>query len=136
MGIFKGFKGGLLGASLFIAAACSASAADVGKNEYMVACAGCHGESGKGDGPFADLLKIKTPSLTGLAAANDGVFPYLKVFMIVDGRTGVRGHGSPMPIWGDRFETSARENFGEYGAEVVTRGRVAVLVDYLESIQE
>ena len=47
-----------------------------------------------------------------------------------------RGHGGPMPIWGDRFSTTARENFGFYGAEVVTRGRVASLVDYILSIQE
>jgi mono/diheme cytochrome c family protein len=107
-----------------------------GKSEYMVACAACHGESGKGQGPFSQYLNIDVPSLTGLAAANEGEFPFLEAFQIVDGRTGVRGHGGPMPIWGDRFSVAARENFDVYGAEVVTRGRIAVLVDYLQSIQE
>ncbi len=113
------------------------SAQEAGKMEYMVACAGCHGESGMGQGPFTEWLNLDVPGLTGLAAANDGVFPYLEVFMVVDGRTGVRGHGGgAMPIWGDRFSTSAREEFGFFGAEVVTRGRIAVLVDYIESLQE
>ena len=113
-----------------------ASAQDAGRDEFMVACASCHGESGRGDGPFAKWLNIEVPGLTGLAAANDGEFPYLDVFMVVDGRTGVRGHGSTMPIWGDRYTASANETSGPYGSEVVTRGRIAVLVDYLESIQD
>ena len=107
-----------------------------GAYEFMVACAGCHGESGMGNGPLAEVLTIETPKLTGLSAANDGEFPYLNVFLVVDGRGGVRGHGGPMPIWGTRYSTDAREDFGIYGAEVVTRGRIAVLVDYIESIQE
>lgn len=107
-----------------------------GKSEYMIACAGCHGESAMGQGPFTEWLNVDVPGLTGLAAANDGEFPFLEVFMIVDGRGGIRGHGGTMPIWGDRFSTSAREDFDIYGAEVVTRGRIAVLVDYLQSIQE
>ena len=109
---------------------------DAGKQQYMVACASCHGESGKGNGTFASVLSYTVPSLTTLAAQNEGKFPYLEVFMIVDGRTGVRGHGTNMPIWGDRFSRMANEDFGEYGSEVVTRGRIAVLVDYLQSIQE
>lgn len=126
-------------ASMLIASGGSAALAQAtedGKNEFMTACAGCHGETAMGDGPFAPLLNIEVPGLTGLAADNEGVFPWLDVFLIVDGRTGVRGHGEIMPIWGDRFSASARESFGEYGAEVVTRGRIAVLVDYLESIQQ
>ena len=107
-----------------------------GKSKYMVACSGCHSESGKGQGPFSEWLNIAAPDLTGLAAANAGELPFLKMFLIVDGRTGVRGHGETMPIWGDCFSVTARENFDIYGAEAVTRGRITVLVDYLQSIQE
>lgn len=108
---------------------------DVGKREYMIACAVCHGESAKGNGPFASMMNIDVPSLTGLKSANDGDFPFLKVFQIVDGRTGVRGHGGPMPIWGDRF-TASSGDIGPYSAEIIARGRIAVLVNYLESVQE
>lgn len=68
----------------------------------MVTCSGCHGESSKGQGPSFQLLNIAAPDLRGLAAANEEEFPFLKMFLIVDGRTGVRGHGETMPIWGDR----------------------------------
>jgi len=107
-----------------------------GKQEYDAACAICHGESGKGMGPMAPLLNIDVPDLTHLAAKNEGEFPYLQVFLVVDGRSGVRGHGETMPIWGERFSISAEEDFGVYGAEIVTRGRITVLVDYIESLQE
>lgn len=123
-----------------LAAGLLASAAvaqeDTGREEYMVACAVCHGESGKGAGPLSEYLNIEIPSLTGLAAANDGEFPFLETLMVVDGRTGVRGHGSEMPVWGDRYKAAAGDTYGPFGAEVVARGRLLSLVYYLESIQE
>ena len=125
-----------LAVALALAAAMPAAAEETGQREYMVACAICHGESGKGEGPFAPLLNIHTPDLTGLAAANDGVFPFLDVLMVVDGRTGIRAHGdSAMPIWGERFASSAADA-GPYGSELEVRGRLLSLVTYLESIQE
>jgi len=109
---------------------------DAGKQEYMIACAGCHGESGMGDGPFAAVLNVDTPSLTTLAAQNGGEFPFLQTLMVIDGRTGVRGHdGGLMPIWGDRYLTTATELAGVYGAETIVRGRLLSLVYYLETIQ-
>lgn len=114
----------------------AAAQEDAGKTEYMVACAVCHGESGKGDGPFAPVLNINVPSVTTLSANNEGAFPFLKTFMMIDGRTAIRGHGTPMPVWGDRYTKTANDFYGPYGAEVVTRGRILSLVYYLESIQE
>ncbi len=116
--------------------AASASAQQAGENEYLQACAACHGESGKGMGPIAPLLNIEVPSLTTLAKNNDGVFPMLQVIHIIDGRSGVRGHGGIMPIWGDRFKSAMIESAGEYGAELLVRGRILALAQYLESIQE
>ncbi|MCE6953257.1 cytochrome c [Cereibacter sphaeroides] len=109
---------------------------EAGKAEYMVACAGCHGETGKGQGPFAPVLNIATPDLTQLTKRNDGQFPFQKTFMIIDGRTGVRGHGGPMPIWGDRYKPQAFEDRGPYGSELVIRGRILSLVLYLQTLQE
>lgn len=112
-----------------------AYADSVGEQEFIVACAGCHGESGMGDGPFAELLSISTPSLLGLAKANDGQFPFQDILATIDGRDGVRAHGSTMPIWGDRFVASATSQRGET-AELVARGRILSLVYYLQSIQD
>ncbi|MGC9369304.1 MAG: c-type cytochrome [Paracoccaceae bacterium] len=126
-------------AAIFAALSLLAGAAhadDAGKAEYINACAACHGESGVGDGPLAELMTVPMPNLTTLAQQNDGVFPMLDVIHIVDGRTGVRGHGYPMPVWGSRFKGEVVEEMGDYGAEMVVRGRVLSIAYYLESIQQ
>jgi hypothetical protein len=60
----------------------------------------------------------------------------LEMIQVIDGRTGVRGHGYPMPVWGDRFDAEVGEEAGAYGGELVVRGRVLALATYLQSIQE
>ena len=116
--------------------ASSPAFADVsGKHEYTVACAGCHGESGMGNGPRAGLLNTSTPSLVSLAEDNDGIFPLETVLTTIDGRDGVRAHGSTMPIWGERYQNSATSQRGE-SADMVARGRILSLVYYLQSIQQ
>jgi mono/diheme cytochrome c family protein len=122
-----------------VAVALSAGAAlaqDPGEEEYMQACAACHGETGIGDGPLAELMTVSVPDLTQLSARNDGAFPMLSVVQIIDGRTGVRGHGYPMPVWGDRFKAEAMPDAGKYGAELVVRGRILSIAYFLESIQK
>lgn len=110
--------------------------ADPGQDEYMNSCAACHGVDGDGRGPMWDLISVQVPDLTQLAANNDGVFPMLEVIHMIDGRTGLRGHGSEMPIWGDRYKADVEDTTGEYGAEMIIRGRTLSLALYLESIQK
>lgn len=112
-----------------------------GRQEYMIACAGCHGESAKGTGPIAGLLKIKTPDLTKMTARNGGKFPFEYAVWMIDGRKLIRTHGTAdMPVWGDRFMASA--NKAESATEIpetrelIVRGRILSLVMYLESIQQ
>lgn len=112
-----------------------ALADEAGEREYLAACAGCHGESAMGDGPLAGLLNISTPGLLQLAQANDGTFPFEAVLATIDGRDGVRAHGEPMPVWGERFQASAISQRGET-SEMVARGRILSLVYYLASIQQ
>ncbi len=88
-----------------------------------------------GDGPLAELLNISTPSLLGLRQANDGSFPFEAVLTTIDGRDGVRAHGSTMPVWGERFQSSATSQRGET-ADMVARGRILSLAYYLQSIQQ
>ena len=106
-----------------------------GEQEYFVACAGCHGESAMGDGPLAGLLNISTPNLRELTRDNDGAFPFEAALSTIDGRDGVRAHGSTMPIWGERFQASATSERGE-SDEMIARGRILSLVYYLQSIQK
>jgi mono/diheme cytochrome c family protein len=123
----------LVGAMLGGAAA---QAQNPGEEEYMNYCASCHGADAKGEGPLADLMTVEVPDLTTIAADNDGTFPMLEMIQVIDGRTGVRGHGYPMPVWGDRFDAEVGEEAGPYGGELVVRGRVLALATYLQSIQE
>lgn len=110
---------------------------ELGERLYMEGCASCHGESGLGTGPIAEYLTITPPPLTRLAAENEGEFPMLEVLQIIDGRTGVRGHGTEtMPVWGAVFKRPLASDIGEYAAELIVRGRILSLALYLESIQE
>jgi mono/diheme cytochrome c family protein len=107
-----------------------------GQYEYMTHCAACHGEAADGKGPLVTFFREPVPDLTVLAKNNEGVFPFLETLMIVDGRTGLRGHGGVMPVWGDTFEREATGVAGVYGAETIARGRLLTLVEYLLAVQE
>ena len=133
-------KSGLITAGAALAVllglgACSANAQSMGQEEYMRSCAVCHGVDGRSNTPFSDLMTVAPPDLTTLAAQNDGTFPMLTVIHMIDGRSGLRGHGSEMPIWGDRYSGEA-DMAGQYGAELIVRGRVLELAEYIASIQE
>ena len=109
-----------------------------GRVTYRVYCINCHGAKGKGDGTLAEMLTTKPADLTQLKKNHDGKFPADYTRDIIDGRTGVRGHGmQEMPVWGDVFQTSSLEPSGsdESGEERAKR-KVHELVLYLESIQE
>lgn len=127
----------VLGIAAFSLMATSADAQeDAGREEYMIACAGCHGESAMGDGPLAGLLNIETPDLTRLTAtAGHGEFPFEYAVWMIDGRRIIRAHGNDMPLWGDRYQASAASERGETD-EMIVRGRILSLVYYLESIQQ
>jgi mono/diheme cytochrome c family protein len=125
----------LAAAAALLAAAAPGHADDVGRAEYVEACAACHGMDGKGEGPLAELMTVEVPDLTTLAAQNEGTFPMHDVIMVIDGRSGIRGHGYPMPVWGTRFAAEA-DDLGAMVTELTVRGRVLSLALFLESIQE
>ena len=111
-----------------------AIAQDTGGADYRHACASCHGLGGAGDGPLADLLTVAVPDLTTLAARNGGVFPHDQVAHMISGQFGLRGHGDPMPVWGDRFADEAGDD--SFGAQGAANARIEALTDYLEVLQK
>jgi mono/diheme cytochrome c family protein len=127
---------------LLIALAGGAAAQDVdpefaaGQQEYLAACAACHGENADGNGPIATMFNTPVPDLRKISARNDGVFPTTEIVKIVDGRTAVRAHGNPMPVFGNRYQQQLAGEIGNAAAQQVTRARVLELVYYLSSIQE
>jgi len=123
--------------SLFVVAAvagsCSGASAqppnDVGKTQYQASCASCHGSDGKGDGPVASALKTPPADLTLLAKNNSGVFPYDKVYQVIDGRNlTIPSHGTrEMPVWGYRFGPPEAFRF---------KARMLAVIDYVKTLQQ
>jgi len=104
------------------------------KAAYLRYCSACHGESGKGDGVVSHLMNPRPSDLTQLAKKNKGEFPFMRVLRIIDGRETLRAHGDPdMPVWGEIF---AMEAPGSLQKEATIRGKVLLITEYLESIQE
>jgi mono/diheme cytochrome c family protein len=126
---------GVLGATAVLAQDAAQEFA-AGREEFLVACAACHGAAGDGNGEIATMFKDRVPDLTGIAKRNDGVFPLLEVIQAIDGRAVVRGHGNPMPVFGNRYRAAADNADAVMGAEVLARGRVLELALYLQSIQQ
>jgi mono/diheme cytochrome c family protein len=94
---------------------------DVGKLQYQVSCAACHGAGAKGDGPVSKELKTPPADLTVLAKNNNGVFPYDRVYQIIDGRhSTIANHGTrKMPKHAHAF-----------------KARILAVINYLKTVQE
>lgn len=116
--------------------AIAAERVDIGKREYEANCMACHGPSGKGDGYYAEMLKVHVSDLTVLSKNNNGVFPFRRVYEVIDGRQQVKAHGPrEMPIWGDDYRTIGEPYHGSYAAETIVGGRILALIDYLHRLQ-
>lgn len=114
---------------------------DIGKREFTSNCVVCHGPGGKGNGSYQDLLKVPASDLTVLKKNNGGVFPFDRVYAVIDGREMVKGHGDrEMPVWGrDYSEATAKaaEYYIDvpYDTEMYVRARILALIDYLNRLQ-
>jgi mono/diheme cytochrome c family protein len=112
----------------------SAENNDIGRRLYGRYCSACHGAEGKGDGVVSQFMRPKPADLTLLAKKNNGVYPFYEIIRTIDGRETKRAHGgSDMPVWGEIF--SAEEGTSDE-AQLIARGKVVVITDYLEQIQQ
>jgi mono/diheme cytochrome c family protein len=99
---------------------------DSGAEMWKDYCAACHGASGKGDGPAAEVLKSPPPDLTLMAKENNGKFPADHVASALQFGTGGHGHGtSDMPIWGPLLRSQSLADL-----------RIHNLTEFVESLQE
>lgn len=115
----------------------SKDALKMGTEEYQQSCAICHGINATGKSEYANVLKHSPADLTQIKRNNNGVFPFNKLYRIIDGRKEISSHGSrTMPIWGDRFNSENWLNMSPRYSETFVRGRIFELLLYLESIQE
>ena len=112
---------------------------DIGKWEYDGHCAVCHGSTGKGDGYFYTARAEKgagAPNLTELSKKNSGVFPFARVYEIIDGRQQVQAHGTrEMPIWGRDYSAMSFTQNIYYDHEAYARAKILALTEYIHRLQ-
>lgn len=128
-------------ALMSVPAMAQTAAPDVGKTEYLHNCAVCHGETGKGNGPMAGYGYQQVADLTTISKRNKGVFPFGRLYDVIDGRQMVKGHGSrEMPIWGRQYNAKGWAKMYGLGspeaAESYVQGRIVALIGYIYSLQE
>jgi|LNFM01.1.fsa_nt_gb mono/diheme cytochrome c family protein len=108
---------------------------NTGGHLYQAKCAVCHGASGKGDGPYANLLTARPSDLTLISRRNDGEFPLWKIYETISANEMVPAHGvRDMPIWGQELADEAA-TLGMNEKSYI-RGRIFSMIAYLLSIQQ
>lgn len=66
------------------------------------------------------------------------MFPYQRVYEVIDGRQAIGAHGPrDMPIWGARYQTAAAGYYMDvpYDPEAFVRTRIAALAEYVYRLQ-
>lgn len=127
----------LAGACALPGAALAQAKADIGKREFAAKCAVCHGQDGKGKGPYAEQLRKPLPDLTTMARRNGGVFPVNQTFENIEGAG--KGHGTrDMPVWGLDYTVQATELYPDLPVNQAqfVRTRIMALLEHLTRIQE
>lgn len=104
-----------------------------GERLYVQHCAVCHSKTGRGDGPFAGILRVAPADLTTIAARNGGTFPDDQIARFVDGRFVPPAHGSrQMPVWGRWLGTPIAERTEP---DETARGEILAILEYLKTLQ-
>ena len=104
-----------------------------GRADYEAYCMACHGIEADGNGPIAPYMTPRPSDLRRIAARRGGVFPEAKMVAWIDGRDPIASHGTrEMPVWGKAFREETELN---QLSETRVKGRIVLLVEYLESIQ-
>jgi mono/diheme cytochrome c family protein len=122
-------------------AAAYAEQAEVGKDDFLKLCSGCHGPSGKGDGPNAKGLRKPPADLTKLSQSNNGKFPLVRVSDVMDGRLEFIVHGPrEMPSFAevlkkDVMSRMPRDSMSGDLAESMARRRMVEVIEYVMSLQ-
>jgi mono/diheme cytochrome c family protein len=113
----------------------------LGRIEFNAYCAQCHGTSGKGDGVIAHLLTVAPADLTRVQSDNGGVFPFARVYDIIQSGGALAAHGTPeMPAWGERYTVDAYLLYGfriePAERDAFIRSRILALTEYISTLQE
>ncbi len=109
----------------------SYSKLDSGAQMWKDYCASCHGATGTGDGPAAEILKSPPADLTLLAKQNHGKFPAEHFVSVLKFGSGGHAHGtSDMPVWGPLLRSVEAQQ------DSLVQLRMHNLSEYVESLQQ
>lgn len=104
-----------------------------GRADFTALCAGCHGETGTGNGPLAASLDQKPANLTTLAARNKGKYPGTRVMAQIWGYA--KPGGRVMPTFGPLLDSEVVPFDGGDGILTPTPIRLVQLEQYVRGLQ-
>ena len=109
---------------------CSLVTSTSGQEQYQAYCAGCHGQSGRGDGRSSHYCSVPPTNLTRLAEKNQGIYPEDHVCDVLRHGTGrvAKGHGY-MPVWEPLLKSMNKDASG------ATEQRIKNLAAYIKTLQ-
>ena len=111
----------------------------LGRAIFQQYCAACHGVMAEGDGPLANLFKVKPRALSLLSRENDGEYPLELVYQTLKVTKPDPAHGAPaMPVWGNYFmvEQALSDPSIDNSEALIAVGRLLSVVYYIETLQE
>ena len=76
--------------------------------------------------------------MTLLQRKNNGIYPFDRVYEVIDGRANIAAHGTrEMPIWGRRYAARAADYYVDvpYDPEAYVRGRILAVTEYVYRLQ-
>jgi hypothetical protein len=103
-----------------------------GKQMFKDYCTTCHGMDGKGDGPAAELLEVRTPDLTTIAKRHHTRSTALFISEFLRNRTCQTNGRINLPVWGRYF----REHDPDQIHHTFTSMRIYNLSNYVDFIQQ
>ncbi len=103
-----------------------------GRQDFEENCVACHGADATGRGRLGVHLVKPPKDLTTIAARNEGVYPFWRIFEIIAGEKPVEGHETfQMPQYSKRMRG---DDFAP--GYLPSHVRILELTHYLESIQQ
>jgi len=115
---------------------CSTTPEPPGREAYLDFCAGCHGRGATGAGAMPELVEAGVADLTGLSAANGGVFPMARVLNVLGKGTDPHDGVLAMPDFGAVLGGRAVTWEGPGGTRLETTDTILMLAEYLQSVQQ
>lgn len=134
----SGFRGFVVASTICVISGCAMdTSVEVGRADYEIFCADCHGADAKGDGAVGALLPVPPADLTRISARRGGEFPRVEVMTVIDGYVRGQTHGEVlMPEFGPILEgETVLVDTGD-GVMTPTPERLVALADYLATLQE